>query len=142
MLAIVGEIMKLCRISGHELISFIALSGLAILYLLFGFFIFNDIKMQDAFRKETYAVGIRKTFLAIAAGITNAILLAGIVCAFQKIIYDGVILIIGLIFTLILWVVLIFANRKRTVSIYKAIFSRSIFLFCIGLTLLMGLMFF
>ena len=142
MLAIIGEMMKLFHISGYEFISIIALIGLACLYLVFGFYIFNNIRLQDSFKKETYTVGIRKTFLAIAAGITNAILLMGIVSARQKIIFDGVLLLVGIIFTIILWVVLFFANRKRTVSIYKAILSRSVFLFCIGLTLLIGLMVF
>ena len=76
---LLGIILKLFDVPGNSIILILSFSSLAVIYFNFGFLFFNDIRLRDIFKRESYKkVTAKRTVGAIATGIALSLILIGI----------------------------------------------------------------
>ena len=133
--AVVALIMKLASLPGGAILMSSSFTGLACIYLIFGFAIFNDIKLENAFNSSSYS-GISKLRIlgSIGVGLLLSIVCCGILMLMMEwpggdfvTIYVKIFSILGITLSSLAY------SLGLKSSFYKAIFLRIVIVGCFGL---------
>ena len=137
LLALISLLMKLTEIPLGGLLFLFSMLILSLLYYPFGFAFFNNIRLQDIFKKESYK-GISKgrIFGAIGAGIGLSTVIVGIIFSVMHYPSAGFNLVMGLVLTIIVLGIALFKNSKQSNEFYHIIFIRIAILGTFGVILL------
>ncbi|PQJ12665.1 hypothetical protein CJD36_002665 [Flavipsychrobacter stenotrophus] len=132
-MALIGVLIKLAGLTGGLPLIALSLICLSIHYLLCGFFLFNDIRLRDCFKRSSYKeITALKIIGSLVSAVVLSVLIAGIL--YRLLYTDGNMMI--LIFTLALNVVftlsLAFTVSIRHIAFYKNILIRSAILLIIS----------
>ncbi len=85
MLAFIGIIARLLLASGSSLTIVMSLMGLTFLYMYFGFALFNDIRLRDVLKKESYrGIATMRLAGAVLAGLALSMACVGILFKIQS----------------------------------------------------------
>ncbi len=132
-MALIGVLIKLAGLTGGLPLIALSLICLSVHYLLCGFFLFNDIRLRDCFKRSSYKeITALKIIGSLVSAVVLSVLIAGIL--YRLLYTDGNMMI--LIFTLSLNVVftlsLAFTVSIRHIAFYKNILIRSAILLIIS----------
>jgi hypothetical protein len=126
-LAVIGFLLQLEKISGGTFLLAIASMLLACLYFAFSFFLLNGIRARDAFKKEIYSGYTLPNFLLpIYAGIIHAMLVFGLLLKFAGWRGGELLIFPGFVLTVISSAVWLFIKNPALQHIKKNILYRSI----------------
>ena len=132
-LFLVGIILKFTELPGSYILIMFSLSLLALYYFLFGFAIFNDIKIKNIFRTSRYRTNTFLQFIfSIFLGLSLSVILYGIMYKILRWSIQIDLLLIGLIITLTI-TVLYFLIIKGKISNKRIIFLRSLIVSIVGI---------
>jgi len=134
-ISIIALIMKLLEVPFGALLFLFSILLLSLIYYPMGFAFFNDIRLRNIFKKESYQ-GLKWTRIlgAIVAGIVVSTLLIGVL--FSVMHYPGAqyMLIEGVFSAVVVFIIAFVKNRKSKSPYYSFILSR------IGFTGIMGVL--
>jgi len=117
---------------GNELI-IISLFGLSCLYFYFGFAIFNKISFRKIFKKESYkGISVWRIIGAICTGISISILLLGVMFKIFRWPFGNQLLIIGVNFLNVVFIIGFFKIIKEKRSFYQRLMVRVVFFGLLG----------
>lgn len=135
-LSMIGIAMKLVPIDGSGMITMLAMLALSLLYALFGFSLFNDIRLRDIFKKRAYA-GVRSSHIivAILSGLCLFFLATGILFKVQYWPGASIELFGGLLFTVLILIVCLIWWLSKPTAFIRNIFYRAVPLLIIGIAL-------
>jgi glucan phosphoethanolaminetransferase (alkaline phosphatase superfamily) len=122
---VISLILRFYLIPGYGILTVLLLTIIACIYYLFGFAFFNNIKLRQIFRKESYkGVSALRIIGAICAGISLATICTGTLFRLQH--YPGgeINLLSGLICTLIVSIIALIKFYKNKSEYYSRIFKR------------------
>tara|TARA_R110002072_G_scaffold161119_1_gene312590 strand:- start:114 stop:695 length:582 start_codon:yes stop_codon:yes gene_type:complete len=131
---LLGIILKLFDVPGNSIILILSFSSLAVIYFNFGFLFFNDIRLRDIFKRESYKkVTAKRTVGAIATGIALSLILIGIL--FKIEIWPGSSNIIkpGLFLLSIIIIITLVLRKDRKSRFYKKIYTRTLIIGLFGI---------
>ena len=137
-LSVIALVLNLLLIPCSEILTCLSLLGLAIIYHYLGFALFNNIKLKNVFKKDSYK-GITKFRIlgAIGAGFSLSMTVIGIMFKFQSFPGASFMLIGGLIGLLIVTIIGIIRYSKNKSDYYTKIFKRVAIIGGIGLVLIL-----
>ena len=138
-LALIGILMKLAAIAGGIFLTALALICLSVLYLIFGFFVFNNIRLRDSFKKSSYT-GI--TAIKVIGSVISSIVLSISIAAicFRLLYWNGnaIVLLTGLGINIIFTFTIILVIAIKSALFYRNILIRSaillIIMSCLAIT--------
>ena len=137
LLGLLALILKFNHLPGGSVLLVLSLGTLATFYIYLSFALFNNLKLKDLFKKETY-LGISKYRIigSVITGFSLSILLVGILFSIQH--WPGAIfnLTSGLVVAFIIFLVALLKYLKNNTYFYKHILLRLSIFGGIGLTLL------
>ena len=123
--AILGVLLRIFHIPGGSILTMLSFTTLSAFYFLFSFALFNDIKLRDIFKKESYKdTSVKRIIGAIVLGFgLSPIILGGL---FKLLSFAGanIQLLIGLLTTGIVLVIAIIFYFRSKADYYKRIFIR------------------
>ena len=137
-LSVIALVLNLLLIPCSEILTCLSLLGLAIIYHYLGFALFNNIKLKNVFKKDSYK-GITKFRIlgAIGAGFSLSMTVIGIMFKFQSFPGASFMLIGGFIGLLIVTIIGIIRYSKNKSDYYTKIFKRVAIIGGIGLVLIL-----
>jgi hypothetical protein len=138
LLTILAIILDLFQVPAAAPLTVVLLSSLATLYMYLGFALFNDIRLRNIFRKESYkAVRKERILGAIGAGFVLSLTIIGLLFKIQ--IWPGgkFNLIVGLTGLLIVSVVALSKYAKNRSPYYQRILLRVALFGSLGLAMLL-----
>ncbi len=107
---------------------------LALIYYIFGFAFFNNVRLRNILKKESYKdISASHIIGAIAIGMSLSDICMGILFKIQGYQMANTLLIIGLISTLIILVIGLIRFSKSRSPYYSQIFKRIAIIGCLGL---------
>jgi hypothetical protein len=124
-LAVIGIILRFLLINYSGLLMVISFTLLSILYFPLGFLLFNDIRLRDIFKRQSYrGVSRLKLIGTVGVGISLVSVILGI--CFRILGYEGSYLLLkeGLFLTLISFVIALIRYLKKESISYKNILIR------------------
>lgn len=136
-LAVIGVIMKFLHFPKLPLVFVFCTGILSLVYFSLGFALFNNIRLRDIFRKDSYInTNAMKIIGAIATGFSLSMIVLGIL--FRIMNYPGaeIQLISSLFFLFVVVTVSFFKIKKDTTQYYSKILKRILFFWIIGTFLL------
>jgi hypothetical protein len=137
LLGLLALILKFNHLPGGSVLFVLSLGTLATFYIYLSFALFNNLKLKDLFKKETY-LGISKYRIigSVITGFSLSMLLVGILFSIQH--WPGAIfnLASGLVVAFIIFLVAFLKHLKNNTYFYKNILLRLSIFGGIGLTLL------
>lgn len=138
-MALIGVLIKLAGLSGGVPLIALSLICLSVHYLVCGFFLFNDIRLRDGFRRSSYKeITALKIVGSIISSIVLSVLIAGIL--YRLLYWDGnmMILLFTLGINMVFTMSLAFIVSIRHISFYKNILIRSSILLIISACLIVA----
>jgi hypothetical protein len=138
-IALLALVLKFLLIPGSGLLTVVSLLTLSCIYCFLAFALFNDIRLRQIFKKDSYqGITPKKMIGVIGLGFALSEIVIGILFKFQSWNGSTTYLIIGLIFTLIILIVALGAYSKNKASnFYKGIFARIFIVGGVGLLTLL-----
>lgn len=138
-IALLALVMKFLLIPGSGLLTVVSLMTLSCIYCFLAFALFNDIRLRQIFKKDSYqGITPKKMIGVIGLGFALSEIVIGILFKFQSWIGSTTYLTVGLIFTLIILIVALIAySKNKSSSFYKGIFARIIIVGGVGLITLL-----
>ncbi|SEM12548.1 hypothetical protein SAMN04487910_4192 [Aquimarina amphilecti] len=122
---------------GNELI-ILSLFGLSCLYFYFGFALFNNVSFREIFKKESYKnVSTKRIIGAIAAGFSISIVLLGMLFRVFRWPFGNQLLIIGVNFLNIVFIIGFVKIIKENRTFYKRLLIRVVFYAILGYVFLL-----
>jgi hypothetical protein len=135
-IAIIAIVLKFLLISGSGFLTVISLGTLSVLYYLLSFAFFNDIRLRNIFKKESYrGISALRIIGTVLFGFAISLVVIAILFKLQSYPGGAFILLQGLISLGICLIVAVIRYGKTKSTNYKKIFSRSIIIGCFGLLL-------
>jgi hypothetical protein len=131
-LIVIGQPLRIFDMVGGSLISITAALLLAVLYIFFGFALFNGIRFLDIFRKGSLGIGKRQIGLSVLLGFALAFSIIGIVFKLQIFTEANSILWAGIGLLVISQLLLKFRESR----LYERVFPRAIGIGLIAIVLL------
>lgn len=126
-LAFVGVLFKFLHYPGSEELIIISFSSLSVLYMYFGFALFNNIKLRSIFKKTFYTgISSKRIIGGIGAGAALSFSAIGLMFKFQSFPGSLIQLGIGLFALTIVAIISLVKNRKRQDEYYQNILKRVI----------------
>jgi len=134
--SLIAITLKLLQVSGGDVLSMWVLSALSLFYYLISFAYFNDIKLRNIFKKESYKVTNAKKIIG-AIGLGFALSATVIGCLYKLQFYFGADtnLLIGLVTLLIILIIAIIFYFRNKTNFYVKIFKRIFIIGGLGLIL-------
>ncbi len=130
---LIGIFFKLSLWPGGSMFTVLSLTIISWYYLIFGFAIFNDMKIKNIFRSARYKTNTPLQFiLAILLGMSLSTILTGIMYKIQNWFIQGDILLVGLFSTIIILALYYFLLIKK-IKKWKIVFLRSFIILIVGL---------
>jgi hypothetical protein len=138
-IAFIALILKFLSITGNGLLTVLSLMSLSLIYTLFSFALFNNIRFRHIFKKESYSgISPKKLIGTIGLGFAFSAITNGVLFKFQAWPGFEIQLQTGLILTLIILIIANVAKSKSQESnFYKGIFTRIIIIGGVGLLTLL-----
>ena len=135
-LSLIGIAMKLVPVAGGATITVFGILLLALLYILFGFALFNGIRFRDIFKKRAYT-GVKTSHILMSAfcGICLFFLLMGIMFKIQAWLGAAIELFSSSVLTTILFIACLIWYLSSPQQFLKNIFYRAVPLLVIALAL-------
>jgi hypothetical protein len=133
-LIVIGQLMRLFDMVGGSLISLTATLLLTILYVFFGFALFNDIRFREIFRKGSLGIGRREIGLSILFGVALGISITGVVFKLQIFTEANIVLSIGIALVAISLAIL--AKKFKKTRLYSQTIVRTMIIGGISIVLL------
>lgn len=136
-LFLLGILLSMVPVSGGLLLIILSGSLLSILYFAFSFWIFNNIRVRDIFKKTAYSeVTAAKTILSIFAGLNISVAVVGI--QFRLMLWKGshAVLVAGLANIVIMLIILVLMALLNKRISYRPYFIRVSLLGILNLVLL------
>ncbi len=128
--------LNLLLIPGGGLLTVLTFSILSVLYMYFGFALFNDIRLRDIFKKDSYkGISSKRIFGAIGTGFALSAMTAGLMFKFQSWPGADFYLKAGLFGLLIVTVIGLVKYYKNKSDFYTRIFKRVAIFGGLGLVL-------
>jgi hypothetical protein len=125
LLAILALVLKFMLVPGSSILAVLSLSLLALLYQFLSFAFFNNIRLRNIFKKESYrGLTSLRIIGTIVLGFSLAIAVLGILFKFQSYPGASMMLIEGLSALVLCLVVTLIRYSNNKSSNYKRIFSR------------------
>jgi len=126
-LYLIGIIMLIAKMRNYTFFIFSSISGLAVLYLFFGFAIYNGVKLNSSFKKESFStIPMRNIFIAIVAGMFNATLLIGYLFSLNYWPGGNYLFATGFFSTFLLLAIIYFDKQTKYTNLYANISLRMI----------------
>jgi hypothetical protein len=137
-LSLISVGLNLFLVFGGQVLSMLTLSILSVIYFVFGFALFNDIRFRDIFNAKSFQ-GISTTRIigSIAAGISLSITLVGILFKIQSLPGATFELMSGLFFLIIVSIIGAAQFLRTKSKFYIGIFKRALLIGGFGLTLIL-----
>lgn len=137
LLAIVSLILKFFMVSYSGMIFIVSMTSLTLLYYPLGFVFFNDIDLRKTFKIEAYkGKSTIRIIGTIGLGLSLSILCNGILFKLNGYPLSNTTLIIGVLFTSIALLIVVYLFLKTKSNFYKEILNRIAIIGGIGLALL------
>jgi len=138
-IAIITLVLHLNNVSGATLLMSLTFFTLTFIYFYLGFAFFNNIRLRDITKKESYkGVNTMKILGAIFGGLTLSITLLGILFKLQFWPGASLLLIIGLSALLIVTIISLIKYKVNKSHLYKNIIIRAAIIGICGIILLMS----
>jgi hypothetical protein len=134
-LAVIALILKFASISGGSILATLSLTSLSFLYYLFGFALFNDIKLKNIFKRSSYkGISVLRIISSVGVGLGLSTICLGILFRIQFWPGGRMMLAVGLI-TILIITIIAFIDFLKSKSDYKTILLRVAIIGGIGLLL-------
>lgn len=129
-----GLTLKLLQWPGSSALIVLSLTIASFYYFLFGFAVFNGVKLKNIFKKEIYNdLNAFKIVFAILIGLSLSILVNGIMYKLQEWFIQFDLLLLGLVLSSIILILYIIFFKKKVKKIDIPILLRGIIIIIIGL---------
>jgi len=136
-LAFFALIMQLLFLPGSSMLFVLTSLTLVLIYLIFGFALFNGIGFKRIFRRSTYQqISVYKMVISVSFGIVISVLVAGIALTIFNRSFGKQLLLIGIVVLGLLSVITIVYRQKNKYEDFKIIFSRAVLIGSLGLAFL------
>lgn len=133
LIAILGIVLKVLKIPGGNILFVFTLLAVSILYYIFGFLLFNNIKLRHIFKSKSYShTTLIRTFGAVFAGMVLSLLLVGILFRVQHWPGSEINIQIGWFSGALLLIVSLYKYLKTKDDIYIQVLQRVIVLIIIS----------
>lgn len=128
---VLSLLLMMIDIFGGISLLILSLSGIAVFYFLFSFFLFNKRNIKKSFNKETYkSISIHKFLLSIITGWALSIYAVGVLHLIMDWIGWQIYLMFSSIFLLAIFFISLVKYKKNSKNFYKIVILR-IFIFFI-----------
>lgn len=108
------------------------LGMLSILYMGFGFFIFNNVSFNNIFRKKTYSNKVLKIIASFVLGYSLSLLILGVLFKLMNWPFSNEMILIGLFLVFASFIISAFKYNKTQNFFYKNVLIRTVFWIIIG----------
>ena len=126
-LAFIGILFTFLHYPGSGVITILSFSSLSVMYMYFGFALFNNIRLRSIFKKASYTgISRRRIIGGIGAGAALSLSAIGMMFKFQSFPGTLIQLGIGLLALIIVAIISLVKNRKSTDAYYPNILKRVI----------------
>ena len=136
LIAIFGITLKILHIVGGSILTMLALTVLSVFYYALSFAFFNDIKLRNILKKESYKdTNAKRMVGAIGLGWTLSLIIMGGLFKLQLWVGASMQLLVGLVTLGLIFLVALFFYFRNKAEYYKRIFKRIIIYGGLGLIL-------
>jgi len=124
-IAVLALLMKLLHLPTSGILTILSLSSISVIYMYFGFALFNNLRFRKIFKKESYKeISTKRIVGGVGAGLALSISAIGILFKFQSWPGASVNLIMGIVGLTVVTIISLIKMKKNTDNYYSNILKR------------------